>query len=113
MKTITTEELSARKKRHDDFLLINTLPNEYFSETHIPDSINIPESREDFVALVQQAAGDKRRTIILYCANEDCASSTNAARKLDEAGFKSVYDYEGGAAGWRDAGERLQTHAVP
>ena len=108
MRTITTEELTARRKRGDDALLINTLPSEYFAETRIPDSINIPENREDFVELVGLAAGSKQRAIIVYCANEECPSSTNAARKLDEAGFKAVYDYEGGAAGWRDAGESLQ-----
>mgnify|MGYP003626742147 CR=1 FL=1 len=40
--------------------------------------------------------------VVVYCANFDCPASTDAARKLDEAGFNNVYDYEGGTQDWME-----------
>jgi rhodanese-related sulfurtransferase len=47
----------------------------------------------------------------VYCASIDCHSSTDAAKKLDQAGFTNVYDYRGGAKAWHqdDAEEAALT----
>lgn len=107
MKTITTEELRDKIDRKEDFLLINTLSEDSFKQTHIPDAVNIPQDRDDFVSRVEDAAGGKDKTIVVHCANEACHSSTKAAEKLEAAGFANVFDYEGGAKGWQEAGEKL------
>lgn len=39
---------------------------------------------------------------------QQCDSSTKAAKRLDAAGFESVYDFEAGAKGWQEAGEKLE-----
>tara|TARA_R110000851_G_scaffold141976_2_gene280178 strand:- start:130492 stop:130812 length:321 start_codon:yes stop_codon:yes gene_type:complete len=101
MQTINREELEAmngREKR--DFVLINVLPREDFKREHIRTSINIPKASEDFSDEVERVTGNKERAVVLYCANFDCPLSTEAARELDEAGFRQVYDYEGGTADW-------------
>ncbi len=36
--------------------------------------------------------------------SHSCKSSTQAAQKLEAAGFSNVYDYEGGAKAWQEAG---------
>ena len=109
MRTLTTEQLREMQQRNEDFLLINTLDEKYFSQTQIPGSINIPQSRDDFVQQVEQQAGAKDTKIIVYCAKESCDSSPTAAKKLEEAGFSQVFDFEAGAEGWRQAGEKLAT----
>ncbi|NGP54285.1 rhodanese-like domain-containing protein [Thioalkalivibrio sp. XN8] len=94
----TLEKMNEQKK--DDFVLINVLPREAFREAHIRTSINIPHEDDTFVEEVEKVAGGKDRKIVMYCANKDCDASPTAAKKLDEAGFEHVYDYEGGTRDW-------------
>jgi rhodanese-related sulfurtransferase len=107
MNTLTTEQVKKRLESNENVLLINTLDPESFEKTRIPDSINIPQSEQNFVERVEQQAGTKDRDVILYCASESCNSSSQAAGKLEQAGFTSVYDYEAGAEGWKQAGQEL------
>ena len=100
MHQITTTELRGKMQRNEKGILVNTLPQESFQKEHIPNSINIPQDQDDFVSQVEQ-------TVVVYCANEHCNSSTQAAQKLEAAGFTHVFDYEGGAESWREAGEQL------
>ncbi|UUO08091.1 rhodanese-like domain-containing protein [Blastopirellula sp. J2-11] len=107
MKAITTAELQNLKERGEAITLINTLPAESFAETHIPDSINIPRDQDDFAEKVEQAVGGKSQPIVVYCASEDCPSSTKAAKELESQGFTNVSDYEGGAKSWKQSGHEL------
>ena len=101
MQTIDRDELKRMNEtNHEDFVLVNVLPREAFNERHIRTSINIPVDTDDFAELVESFAGRKDRKIVVYCANFDCDASPKAARKLEEAGFDKVYDYEGGTEDW-------------
>ena len=101
METIDRDELKRMNEtNHEDFVLINVLPREEFNEKHIRTSINIPVDSDDFAEKVESVAGGKDRKIVVYCANFDCDASPTAARKLEEAGFDKVYDYEGGTEDW-------------
>lgn len=100
MTTITTQELKQKKQENPDVLLINTLDQEHFAKTRIPDAINVPQSEPNFVEQVKQKAGTKDAEIVVYCASSECDSSTKAAQKLEQAGFSHVYDFEAGAKGW-------------
>jgi rhodanese-related sulfurtransferase len=102
MPAVDTPELEAFFERDEDFLLINTLPRENFEKTKLPRAVNIPQDQPDFVQQVEKRAGAKDKKIVVYCANIDCDSSTQAAKKLDDAGFTNVYDYRGGAKAWQD-----------
>ena len=92
------EDMNGSEKR--DFVLINVLAPEAFRKNHIRTSVNIPATLSDFEAQVERVAGGKERPVVLYCANFECPASTDAAEKLDAAGFQHVYDYEGGAEDW-------------
>ena len=107
MQPLTVEQLKEMQTRNEDFLLINTLDEKNFPTTRIPGSINIPQSQDDFVQRVEQVAGGKDKKIVVYCASESCTSSPTAAKKLEEAGFSNVLDFEAGAQGWQEAGEKL------
>jgi len=101
MKKISRDELKRmNEQQHEDFALINVLPREAFNKRHIRTSINIPVERDDFVELVEAVNGGKKRKVVVYCANFDCDASPNAARKLEQAGFENIYDYEGGTEDW-------------
>lgn len=107
MQSLTAEQLKEMQSQKEDFLLINTLDEKNFPATRIPGSINIPQSRPDFAERVEQQAGSKDKKIVVYCANESCQASPKAAHKLEQAGFSNVYDFEAGAQGWQQAGEKL------
>lgn len=101
MQTLSKTELKRMNdQEHEDFVLINVLPPENFRKQHIRTSVNVPVKRDDFTDLVELLCAGKDRKVVVYCANFDCDASPNAARKLEDAGFKRVYDYEGGTEDW-------------
>jgi rhodanese-related sulfurtransferase len=102
MPAIDTPELKSMMERGEDFLLVNTLPEEQFEKTRIPGAINIPQDQSVFERRVEEHAESKDQKIVVYCANIDCDSSTKAAEKLDQAGFTNVFDYRVGAKGWHE-----------
>lgn len=102
MPAISTADLKSIIERNEKMILINTLPAEQFEDTKLPTAINIPEKSDDFVQGVENAAGGKEKRIVLYSADMECTSSTEAAKRLDHAGFTHVFNYRLGAKGWRE-----------
>ena len=104
VEKITKEQLRDRLDKDTNLKLVNVLPKENFEEKHIPGSINIPVNQIEEKA---QQRLDKDEKIVVYCANFECSASPKAAEKLENLGYKNVYDYEGGVEDWRDAGYKL------
>jgi rhodanese-related sulfurtransferase len=101
MPAVDTVELKSMFESDEEFLLINTLDPQHFDDTKLPTAINIAQSNDSFVSEVERRAGSKDKKIIVYCASIDCDSSTQAAKKLDDAGFTKVYDFRGGFKAWQ------------
>lgn len=104
MIALKRAELKQMLDSGESFSLINVLESEQFEKTHIPGSINIPVKSKDFVGEVEQIVGDKDAKIVVYCASFECTASPTAAKKLDQAGFSQVFDYEGGLKDWKEGG---------
>ncbi|MBU0800191.1 MAG: rhodanese-like domain-containing protein [Alphaproteobacteria bacterium] len=86
-------------------LIVNVLSPEDYKRAHIPDSTNVPlQDNENFAQQVEDLAGGKDQKIVVYCAGPECPASRNAAEKLEEAGFKNVYAFEGGMEEWDSYG---------
>lgn len=109
MRAINTDQLKSMLDKNKDVLVINVLPPEHFREHHIPDSMNIPVQDDDFVEQVESAASSKDQKIVVYCANTECDASPKAARKLEDAGFTNICDYEGGMEEWEQADQPVAT----
>lgn len=104
MQTISHDQLEKKRSSINDLTMINTLPQENFEQTKIPGSINVPQTSDDFVDRVSAAVmNNKQAEVVVYCASDQCNSSEHAAKKLDQAGFKNVYDFEGGYQDWKKA----------
>jgi len=52
---------------------------------------------------------DKNTPLMLYCAGGN--RSSQAAKLLNDAGFKEVYDLQGGVTAWKNAGFRVAAHS--
>ena len=90
--TITVAELAARRRRGDDFDLVDV------REPHEWDICRIPGAR---LAPLSSFAGalrelDSARDVVLYCR------SALALRQLQAAGFKRVWNLAGGILRWSD-----------
>lgn len=107
MKTLTTEQLEHWREQRASFSLINVLPRAQYKKAHIPGSVNIPLEGEDFAERVEQAVGGSDKKVVVYCASSECNASEKAAQALDQAGFTSVYDYEGGTKAWQEADQEI------
>jgi rhodanese-related sulfurtransferase len=65
--TISRDELWIKIKRHDKFLLVETLPETAYHHAHLPRAINLPP--EKVVELAPTLLPDKYADIVVYCAS--------------------------------------------
>ena len=74
-------------------------PEEYVSG-HIDNATNVNWNGTDFVA--KAAALDKTKPVFVYCKSG--GRSKQAAAKLEELGFSTIYELQGGMLKWDAAG---------
>lgn len=102
------------KELHDakEAVLVDARSVASFSEGHIAGAVVLPveEARKTppFPAGVNFP---KDATIIVYCNGFSCHDSMEVGKALMQAGYASVYVYEGGFPEWRDAGYPVATGA--
>lgn len=96
VKLVTPEEMQTILELEDVQLVDVRTPSE-FNEEHIENAQNIdftsPTFEEDILKL------DKNRPVVLYCKSG--GRSAKCAKKLEEAGFKKIYDLDGGISKWK------------
>ena len=105
METITADQLAEMKENEQSLVIIDVLGEEQFEKEHVPGAINIPYERVAHEALDRF---DKEDSIVVYCKNEACTASPKAAKKLEDLGFKHVYDFENGIEGWKNSGRSAE-----
>lgn len=66
LATISREDLKARIDGGDNFILVETLPVEYYRHTHLPGAVNLPPDR--IAELAPTLLPDKDADIVVYCA---------------------------------------------
>ncbi len=52
-------------ERGDDFVLVETLPEEYYRHSHLPDAVNLPT--EEVGEQAGEVLPDKEAEIVVYC----------------------------------------------
>ncbi|WP_294265224.1 thioredoxin domain-containing protein [uncultured Chryseobacterium sp.] len=92
-------EFSQKLNQTKDAQLVDVRTPGEFRNGHLKDALNIDWKAEDFTGKV--AALDKNKPVFVYCMSGP--RSTAAAAKLQEMGFKKVYDMQGGMMKWRNA----------
>jgi thioredoxin 1 len=104
-KTIPPVEFQ-EKIKSADVQLIDVRSEGEFADGGISGATNINWNGGNFEQKV--ASLDKSKPIMVYCLSG--GRSASAARKLNELGFKEVYNLEGGIVRWRS---EIQTAAAP
>ncbi len=64
--TIGRDELKTKIDRKDKFLLVETLPVQFYNHDHLPGAINLPP--DQIAQLAPRVLPDKTAEIIVYCA---------------------------------------------
>ena len=100
MNTLTREELKSMLD-NGNVTLIEVLNEDEYKKSHIKGAINIP-LKEIGTRAKEQFTEDEK--IVVYCADFECSASPTAAKKLEDMGFSSVYDFTGGKKDWKEAG---------
>ncbi|HZD25759.1 MAG TPA: rhodanese-like domain-containing protein [Alphaproteobacteria bacterium] len=107
MDRIDRDELK-RMMDEDAVAVIEVLDSEYYRKFHLPQAINVPLSG-DFDREIQQVVRDKSQPVAVYCMDEDCPASPQAADRMEELGYSRVYDYVEGKMGWKEAGLPIES----
>jgi rhodanese-related sulfurtransferase len=109
MDTVTPRELEAMLSDQIDLVLVNVMGDVDSVPERIPSSHDLPASAEDFVARVEELAGSRHGTVVLYGTDEYSAESAAAASRLVAAGFTDVMYLEDGIEGWMDSGLAVES----
>lgn len=102
VKLVTADEMQSILEL-EDVQLVDVRSSEEYKEVHVVNAQNIdfnsPTFDDDITKL------DKAKPVILYCKGG--GRSAKCAKKLKDAGFKKVYDLEGGISKWKHS-EKLK-----
>src|SRR4051794_24065108 len=81
-------------------LLVDVREHEEWQQGRIPGAVHIP--RGNLEARIEQAAPDRARTVVLYCAQGN--RSAFAAKTLLELGYEHPVSLQGGYTAWQSDG---------
>lgn len=102
---IKRDALKKMMEYDDDFILVDVLDRDEFQKYHLPGAINLPlRDFDEFRTLVTSNLPDKTADIVVYCMNQMCGASEEAARELTKLGYTNVKEYADGKRDWLSAG---------
>lgn len=81
--------------------LVEVLPREEYEDMHLPGAVHLWLRDLDREAARRL---DRARPVVVYCWDWMCDMSPRAAARLEQLGFREVYDYVPGKADWLAAG---------
>lgn len=100
IKTIDAKAFAEKIEATPNAQILDVRTPKEFSSDHIDKAVNINWLGDSFVANAEKM--DKTKPIFVYCKSG--ARSKNAADKLEELGFKTIYNLQGGMLKWSVAG---------
>lgn len=106
LATISVDEFE-KKVSNADVQLIDVRTAEEFSGGYLKGATNIDVNSNDFDTKI--AAYDKNKPVLVYCLSGGRSSA--AADKLNEMGFKQVFNMDGGIMKWKSANKSVVTNS--
>lgn len=94
--TIDKKAFAEKIQTTENPQILDVRTPEEFKEGHIKNAINMDWQGEHFVHNAEKL--DKNKTVLVYCRSGK--RSKSAADKLQEMGFKNIYNLDGGYLSW-------------
>jgi rhodanese-related sulfurtransferase len=105
VQNVKPEEFDAKRKADtNSTVVLDVRTKKEYREGHIPGSVLIDFNADDFDQ--QVAKLDKDKTYLVHCAAG--GRSARACKKMDQLGFKKLYNLEGGMGAWEKAGKPIE-----
>jgi len=103
------EAMISRNPQDGRYLLLDSRPEVYYSEGHLPWAHSLPwqEMKERFAEL----SANKGTRLVFYCGGLKCDLSTRAAHLAVSLGFTDVSVFAEGEPGWTRSGKTLSVSA--
>lgn len=106
-KIIGTDELKSMMDKKDKFTLIDSRTAPEYAESHIVQSVNIPEKKlQENLALLP---ADKSSLLVIYCNGVKCGKSKRLAWLLEPLGYTNIKIYLEGIPVWEEKNLPLVT----
>jgi len=99
-ESIAPDVFAKKIKATQNPQLLDVRTPDEFSAQHIDNAVNVNWNSNDFSTKAN--AYDKEKPVFVYCLSG--GRSKQAASKLNEMGFKNVYELNGGILKWNAAG---------
>jgi len=99
MHLLAAEEFRKNIQTLDEPLLLDVRTAQEYNEGHLENALNIAWDEEDFRYHADKL--DRTRPVLVYC--QGGVRSAAATKALAQAGFRNVYELDGGIAEWQKA----------
>jgi polyisoprenoid-binding protein YceI len=109
---VTVNDLNVFLTANSGAVLIDLLPQEHFTNRHIPGAKNACVFQVSFLEDLTELVANKDASIVIYGAGSKSQDTAMALEKLDRAGFMNVSFLEGGLDAWSKAGYNLDGEAT-
>lgn len=97
IKTVSVEEFAANIKKMPNAQILDVRTPEEFAEGHIQKAANVNWTGSTFVKDAEKF--NKEKPVFVYCRSG--RRSMEASKKLQELGFKKIYNLDGGFMNWQ------------
>ncbi|RXM46679.1 thioredoxin domain-containing protein [Flavobacterium sp. YO12] len=97
-ESLSPQEFAEKIKTIENPQILDVRTPDEFASAHIDKAVNINWNGDDFDS--KAAAYDKSKPVFVYCLSG--GRSKKAAAKLNELGFTTVYELDGGFINWND-----------
>jgi thioredoxin len=97
---LTVNEFNDKLKQTPNAQLIDVRTSGEFAGGHLENAINYDWNGDNFESQIKEL--DKQKPVFVYCLSG--GRSASAASSMRSAGFKTVYEMNGGMMKWRAAG---------
>jgi len=99
-ESIAPKEFADKIKTTENPQILDVRTPDEFASEHIDNAVNVNWNADDFVTKVESY--DKSKPVFVYCLSG--GRSKKAAAKLQELGFTTIYELDGGFLNWSEEG---------
>lgn len=101
---ISCKELYQWMTEERDFIIIDTLPPEFFLSRHLAEARNACVFEINFIDQIREIVHDANTCIVLYDSSIRSRGAENAAKKLSALNYTQLYVLSGGIEEWEGSG---------